>query len=714
MTEHFQLDVDPEQLRAAARQLSRIAGHLDESGRAARNTPGEIGDQWTGDAAVSIKAEMTALGRTMVGFRGDFEDSAEALRSLARDYDDALKQVTDLNRKWDDAEEAYQTAVTRADSSYEDSIRGGGPDGKPWNRAIQEEFRSTRQYAYDQAADTRRTEQHNLSYSYGMMCQWLAQRTREAGTKIVDAAPFEVTAEQVDGWSSRGTYPVEFDRSSMWNTLKLAGEVEELGLVEAGEEAASEDVARLDELLEQRPLEDPDALRELLLEIGEDADDPYYAEALTRELGPDGLNEVYDSIDGLLTLDMGSGDHRPEDFWPALQVLNNVIAHGLSRYNNIDLAEYVGAYAGPPGGPPRLALLLGSDYADGRLHGLGLAFVTRMTESKYPAGSLHADVARDLQHLAFPDGFDEMVKHVADSADADALAQLMEDVEETTAAWIAEGLLDTGERSADGILFHEVWAAKERVLLQVLEESLDEDFPQAVEALFEGINNHSSYYTDQLLEKVADTLDDPDRMMMLAANARIMDAEVVARLANRIMDDIDVEDLLTQVTVEAVRDGDGAKKIAEDLGFLLSLSDAAGISVDYSGVVESVAGTLAGLGRAAPVAGPALDIFLALVEASEEANQKFEDYGENWSREQQHQMLAWVLYLEEHGPPPGYDEWLEDNEDRLPSDAPDRAVEEYLKDLRDAQRDTPQYDAWSEIEELMEQIGETRRIGGGG
>lgn len=714
MTDHFQLDVNPEELRAAARELTRVAGRLDDRGRSARDTPDQIGSDWTGDAATSIKSEMRALGQAMLGFRGDFERSAEAMRNLAQDYEDALKQVADLNARWQDTEDAYRIATDKADAAYDAASSRTGPDGRPLNQGLQQEIRDSKQYAYGQAADARRTDQHNLEYGFGMMKRWLVERTRAAGGHLVEGAPFEVTAEQVADWSSRGAYPVDFDRSSLWGTLKVAGQVEELALTEAAEERASEDVARLNELLEHQPLEDPEAMQELLLEIGADADDPYYAEALTRALGPDGLNDVYDSIDGLLTLDMGSGDLEPQDFWPSLQALNNVIAHGLSRYNNIDLAEYVGAYAGPPGGPPRLALLLGSDYADGRLHGLGLAFVTRMTESKYPAGTLQVDVARRLQHLAFPDGFEEMVKHVADNADADALAQLMEDVEEDTAAWIAEGLMDTGEHSVDGILYNEVWAAKERVLLQVLEESLDEDFPQAVEALFTGLNNHNSYYTEQLLEKVADTLDDPDRMMMLAANARIIDAEVVARLATRVMDDIDVEELLSQVTVEAIRDGDGAKKVAEDLGFLLFLSDAAGVSVDYGGVVESVVGALAGIGRAAPVAGPALDIFLALSEATEEANRQFEEYGENWSLEQQHQMLAWLLFLEENGPPAGYDEWLVDNEDRLPSNAPDRAVEEYIKDLRDADRDSPQYAAWSEIEELMEQIGETRRIGGGG
>jgi len=46
--------------------------------RAEAWTPAEIGDQWTGNAATAIKAEMAGLGRTMTGFANVEEDFGDA------------------------------------------------------------------------------------------------------------------------------------------------------------------------------------------------------------------------------------------------------------------------------------------------------------------------------------------------------------------------------------------------------------------------------------------------------------------------------------------------------------------------------------------------------------------------------------------------------------------------------------------------------------
>jgi hypothetical protein len=334
-----------------------------------------------------------------------------------------------------------------------------------------------------------------------------------------------------------------------------------------------------------------------------------------------------------------------------------------------------------------------------------------MSEQKYQPGTMWTDVANRLQYKAFPDGPDAMIRGFADRTDTDALAQVLHNAGED-AAWIAEGLLDTGERTRDGILHQDVWAAKQQVVLDVLARSMDENYPSAVEAMFRAFTEHSSYYTDDLMGEVAGVLDDPERMTMLAAGATIIDGEVVAKVAQRVMDHIDVEDLLADITRTGTEADQGPEWMARNLGYVLGLADAAEVSVDQSKALTSIMGSLVGAsGRAAPVLGPAFDLLKSLVEANQEAAKKIENYGENWSREHQHELLAFSLYTQSNGTPPGYEDWAEANADRIPTDAPDQAVALYLQDLGGSPRDSDEYAAWTEIEGLMEQIGETRRIG---
>ena len=100
---------------AAAAKLRALADHCQEKGRQLTSTPGAIGDDWTGDSATSVKAEMTALGGHVTGFAEKFRAAASALTSLAGDYEEAQSQIASLNRKWEAAETAYDQAVAAAD-----------------------------------------------------------------------------------------------------------------------------------------------------------------------------------------------------------------------------------------------------------------------------------------------------------------------------------------------------------------------------------------------------------------------------------------------------------------------------------------------------------------------------------------------------------------------------------------------------------------------
>jgi hypothetical protein len=108
MGSHFSLDLDPPMLRKVAQFLGEAEGHMKTKAATVTATPGEIGDSWTGEAATSVKAEMTAIGGVMSGGGESFEHglniAQEALVQLAGDYETAKEDLAALNTRWDNSE----------------------------------------------------------------------------------------------------------------------------------------------------------------------------------------------------------------------------------------------------------------------------------------------------------------------------------------------------------------------------------------------------------------------------------------------------------------------------------------------------------------------------------------------------------------------------------------------------------------------------------
>lgn len=199
---HFTLDIDPEGLRTVATRLGTLKGHIDDKATTVTGTPGEIGDSWSGDAAASIKQEMTGLGTQMGRYADKLPPAIAALRSLARDYDEALDQLPDLNRRWEQAETDYQDALDanqqRVDATEEQWRR----DGLTVNRTLQHELETMRSSGASAASSDKQTTQHNLEISFGYLRQWLGQQTRGLGSILTDAVPFPISPEDLDKWQA--------------------------------------------------------------------------------------------------------------------------------------------------------------------------------------------------------------------------------------------------------------------------------------------------------------------------------------------------------------------------------------------------------------------------------------------------------------------------------------------------------------------------------
>lgn len=338
---HFSLDCDPDGLRDVANRMGTLKDHLDTKAGTVKGTPGEIGDEWTGDAATSIKQEMTGLGTHMGGFADKLQPVIAGLRSLARDYDEALARLPGLNKQWNQAQTDYQNAVAAADSQRQRTLDDLQKDG-PVNGGIRNELDDVRSGQVSEASSARQTAQHNLEIDFGYLVQHLGMRTRALADTLSDSGPIPISSDQLADW--RATGDAGLDHSGITATLKLTGDREaqepadEIAALEAAaRDAVKADVEDLREALEDG---DPEAIADALDAIGTQADDPIYAEALVDELGPDGVHDLYNRFDDLVA----DGTLYTEELWPHLEGLNDAIAHGLESSEGDEFAEFMAEF----------------------------------------------------------------------------------------------------------------------------------------------------------------------------------------------------------------------------------------------------------------------------------------------------------------------------------------------------------------------------------
>lgn len=724
MADQFTLQVHPEQLRDAARKLKSLADHCETKGRDLSATPGQIGDEWTGDAADSVKGEMTALGSHVTNVGPKFRAAADALTRLAADYEEGQSQIAGMNAKWEAAQTAYDAAVATADRQRSEGLAAvrRRQDNQPVNRAIRDEFDQVRSRAVGDAHETRRTEERNLHQAYSLTKQWLSHRTKETGRAIDDTLVVKVTPEQVAEYQATSVPPLGLDRGALEDLVlanrKRDSEIAEL-VAQAGREASS-DLAELERVLGDDPTKvaDPAALEALLVRIGERADDDLYAEALTAQLGAQGLNELYNRIDASMNPLWGDTNRAPQDWARSLEKFNDVIANGLAQFNDADLLRFAGDVARyPDGSVPRVGMILGSEYADSRLKAIGLAWLDRMNNSRYEAqpGNGTPDTAERLLSERYG-GFDAMVRAWTSGADADEVVRFLNNVDPNAAQEIAKGIIDTGwHNNDDGPLHQDTWKLKSELWVELLDSAVSSESTAAAQALLASIErgvDSPSDISGDFYRALADRLNDAAFVEFLAGNRTVLDQEVVARVVQLVHEDVKVDELVADLI--RFNQGTSESNTARDVGYLLGLLDVAGTEVDFGSVLTAAFN--AGLGKATskvPGAGDALSVLQALLAAQQEADKKFDDFGEKWSREEQHQALAWAIYLSEHGEPPGFSQWHAENQNRYGSHNPEAAILLYLEHLSDAPQGSDEAAAWESMEGIFWRIRDSRDLGQG-
>lgn len=203
---HFDLDVDPGAVRAVATRLRHAATTLDARGRAAGRTPGQIGERWTGQAARSVTAEMSALGDRLGESSTRVGEAVDALVTLAEHYRHALDRLPGLNRRWDDAVADHRSALRDIARDQEKANdRGDGPPPSTFERHESESIARGRTSDADGALHR---EQAALTSTFDDLREELRTATRTAASGLRTAllvhrpvGPVAPGSPAAGGWS---------------------------------------------------------------------------------------------------------------------------------------------------------------------------------------------------------------------------------------------------------------------------------------------------------------------------------------------------------------------------------------------------------------------------------------------------------------------------------------------------------------------------------
>ncbi len=704
MSKHFTLDVDPDGLRQVATRLGTLKSHIETKARTVKGTPGEIGDSWTGAAATSIKDEMTGLGTAMDRYGDKLQPAIEALRSLARDYDDALARLPELNRKWDQAETDYQNALDANQRRVEQTEQQWRDDGMTINRTLQHELSEMRNSGASTAGDARRQTQHNLEIDFGYMKQWLAQQTRALGGTLADAVPVPIDADTLERWRAGEDPHVPLDQllGGMSLTKQIKDAEREAELEAAALEEVRPDIEALNEAMEDG---DPEAIQEALDAIGEHADDEYYARALVRELGADGVHEVYNKIEELV-----EGDEvYMEEFWPHLEGFNDAVAHGMEAFDGEEFASFMEQMNDNDYFQRQLALIAGSDYAGGKVSSAAMAYYSQVYISDGGAG-MGRTMYPEVFHYAYDLQNEDMLEVWDAKASGDDLAAYFQHMDEGDRKDLLDHLL-VFSRNGSPMVGDGEWERLAQLYGETLGSLRDQGnaavgvegatYPtDAVETLLEYVWAPSNTLdADAYKQYVADVVNDPEFLTWYIRD--VIDDGASPRTLNTAIDFAggNADDLMEDIIEYQVSTGVDDAEIAEFVGFMLRTEELLGDEIKLGGVLKSLLESGVSAGVKHPATGPVLGVFNALLAEYERMEGNIQAWEDAMGDNELHNQLGFALYVRIYGQPPEFEQWLTEHGREDDKDA----MVDFLQEQK-----TEGTDLYNEINALVDIIDESR------
>lgn len=693
---HFTLDVDPEGLRSAATRLAGLAEALGDRATKVTGTPAEIDNRWTGTAATDIQGEMTALGAHLSAFQTAMADVPAALRSLATDYDDALERLPGLNQKWEQAEQDYQDAVSAAGTA----LTQGRDDARGEDGTVSDTddagLRRTRDRAVSDASDARQSTRHGLELDFGYMKQWLGQQSRALGSTMRASGPLDVSDSQITAWRN-GEAP-QLDRSPLFDSLVLTRQ----RAVDLVTPEVEDQVDALREALEDG---DQDAVNDALDAIAEHADDPVWAEALARSLGPEGLQDLYLDIDEGLK----NSDYYIEDIWPHLSGFNETVANGVSQLPDDEFADYLDEWMSEDYGPKMWALLASADSADGRINAAALAHHSEIYNVSLSDGLGMPGLFPQVFNYAYPDT--DQMEQWADRSSGDDLARILENcspeqIQEIMFRMhnvqVPGGTMNEDQYQLIADLWGETITAFQQRFHDAQANGQEYDLEPLMEALKARNSNTQYPYHDMLQGYTEAIVNDPQLMAQL-----LQDAESSLVKPSDVKDVIEdsgvpIEDIIENIVDYQLSSGQSPEAAAANIGLLLRAGDILGDSFKWDGVVKSVVTSLLGAaGRSNPLTGPALGVLNAIVGEIGRLEQLDQAWDTAAERNAAQEVLAFSLYLQAYGVPDGFDDFVRAQQGGTVPDH--QLVNRFIDQMRARGGED-----WEELRLLLNTIDETR------
>jgi len=696
VAQHYTLNLDPQQLRNVAKFLGEAEDHLRTKGTQAGGTPDEIGGQWTGQAATVIKGEMRALGGVMTGgadtFSHGLDEGQQALVTLAGHFDSAQEDLAGLNTRWSNAQTEYDDAP----------IGDHDPDG-----------------GGETAGERRNRLQGATVTEFETLKTWVRARVRECGEALALSSPIAYYGYQ----GSTLGYGTNVD--ALLPLLSLTEQRRALlREQEATREEARADAERLRELVDTDDFnsDSSEEIRQLLEEYGAKGADPIYAEAFLEELGPEAVQRIYESANYFTN----TGETTEADWEEGLTSLNDLMAAGLTRYSDSELGTFVNNFDSPELAPI-IGSLTGSQHADDRVKALALAlsYDMRYDLADYSYGPV--DMARHMMDIVTGDlSYEEMVNGFADNADPELLARLLNEMTSTDRDGWLQNLLDHHYADHRGMRDADLNQKVTDLVPRILEAARDHEQPAAIEGVLREIQDYQDRLGSDLYTiDIDELLKDPETLDVLAKLRETIDQELIAEVFEEHLGEEDMDDLIRGLIIRDAEEGVGMEVTARSVGYLLGLADAADFDYDMGAVLETAVQQARGhletlvetaaegtrLAGKLPYIKDAIAILEAFTAQSAEAAQRREDFGDAWGEDAVHETFAWIVYLQNNGAPPSYQEWLNDTEAQasVPDADPLAPASLYLDWLEAHGPGTEEYDLAQELRELQQQIEGARK-----
>ena len=285
---HYELDVQPELVRAVRRTYRSIAAALEEEAAAVERTPGTIGDDWTGRAATTVKHDITALGKLLTKFHDHFDRAADALKLLAGTYDEELVALGKLNTRRTDAASAYDSSISDL-GTQQARERGQLPDR---GAAREEHDQLVQKYAglRRSAAQTRDSAYSRIDSDHEALVERVRTATRTCARTLANATHVKVPQSLAVNLLDPSNYAAVLAALRDATEQELGTELELVAAHDAADDAnKARDAGQLQELLSMASLGDVDSTTELLATLRKYEGDPEFAALLARELEPKDL-----------------------------------------------------------------------------------------------------------------------------------------------------------------------------------------------------------------------------------------------------------------------------------------------------------------------------------------------------------------------------------------------------------------------------------------